>query len=265
MLTSDLQGKRVVEMAKSKLRKVGKVRSFVFHPSEKRVVGILVKRPDAAMMFHRKDLFVRLGGFSIDEEENCLVVGEGPDCTDHRAEKALGVELDECVLWWGMPVFCQDGTEVGSVSDVDFDFATGAVRRVLLDEGSSAKGALLGRKDVPASMVLGFRKGIGHALATEDGEWDEEAMTGAIMVSDEVYEVETAGGLAAAAGAKSAVAQQKVRVVVKRAKPKAEAAGAAASEAAEKALFATGRQLGRASGMFSAFKEEYEKARDAED
>lgn len=265
MLTSDLQGKRVVEMTKKeKLRKVGKVRSFVFHPSEKRVVGILVKRPDAAMMFHRKDVFVRLGGFSV-SDEGIIVVADQSDATDRGAEKFLGVDLDECVIWRGMPVMCEDEDPIGIVGDVSFDFETGAVIEVTLEEGSLTKDALLGRRVLPASEVLGFRKGIGHAVATEDGEWDEEPALGAILVSNEAKKAETKGGIAEKAGASTAVARAKVRVVKTKAKPKVDEAGEKAGAAAEKALYATGRQLGRASGMFSAFKEEFDKARNEDD
>ena len=265
MLTSDLQGKRVVEVTKKeKLRKVGKVRSFVFHPSEKRVVGILVRRPDAAMMFHRKDVFVRLGAFSLNDEGWVQIAGCA-DATNRAAEKALGVDLDECVIWRGMPVMCEDGETLGFVGDISFEFETGTVIEVTLDEGCLTKDALLGRRVVPATEIRGFKKGLGHAVATEDGEWDEEPMLGAILVSDEVKSAETKGGLAEKAGASAAVTRAKVRVVKKKAQPKVDEATEKAGEVAEKALFATGRQLGRASGMFSAFKEEFEKARNEDD
>ena len=65
LTTKSLFGRKVVS---SKGKKIGKVRRFVFHPSEKRVVGFTVKRPDAALMFHRKDLFVALDGFDIDDD-----------------------------------------------------------------------------------------------------------------------------------------------------------------------------------------------------
>lgn len=48
LTTKSLFGRKVVS---SKGKKIGKVRRFVFHPSEKRVVGFTVKRPDAALMF----------------------------------------------------------------------------------------------------------------------------------------------------------------------------------------------------------------------
>ena len=41
-------------------RRIGRVKSCVFHPSEKRCIGFIIKRPDLLWMFRRKDLFVSL-------------------------------------------------------------------------------------------------------------------------------------------------------------------------------------------------------------
>jgi hypothetical protein len=41
--------------------------------------------------------------------------------------------------------------------------------------------------------------------------------------------------------------------------------GEKAEDALSKGAFATGRQIGRAKGMFGAFMDEYRKARDGED
>ena len=60
--TKELAGLKVYGGRKGK--RIGKVRHFVFHPTEKRLIGFTVKRPDAALMFKRKDLFVALGGYS---------------------------------------------------------------------------------------------------------------------------------------------------------------------------------------------------------
>ena len=92
--TKELFGRKVINF---KGKKIGKVRRFVFHPSEKRVVGFTVKRPDAALMFHRKDLFVSINGFDIDDE-GYIVVRDDPSATDKGACKALGVNWDECVI-----------------------------------------------------------------------------------------------------------------------------------------------------------------------
>lgn len=264
LTTKDLYGRRVFQHGKNKLHKVGKIRNLVFHPSEKRLIGVLIKRPDAAMMFHRKDVFLRWDGFEIIDGD--MVIFDKQDATDKAACKYLGVNFNDCILWWNMPLATADGTKVGEASQISFDSVTGKVISVTADNGA-ASGALLGKKEIPAELIRGFKKGLGQekALTDEELKEAEQEYLGAILVDDSVLEMETQGGMAERAGAATAVAAAKVRVVRKAAKPKVDEAAQAAGNAAEKGLFATGRQLGRASGMFASFKEEYDKARNSDD
>ena len=64
--TSELAGTRVVG-GKNGTKRIGKVRSFVFHPKEKRCIGFIVKRPDLLWMFRRKDKFVSIDGYDIED------------------------------------------------------------------------------------------------------------------------------------------------------------------------------------------------------
>ena len=274
--TKQLAGKRVVGGKKGK--RIGKVRWFVFHPSEKRCIGLLVKRPDAALMFHRKDLFVALDGFHIDDEGD-VVVHDDSDATERGAIKALGVNWEKCVIWVGMPVMSVGGEMLGFVDTVTFDRATGAVHSLTTENGA-ANDAILGKITIPGSYVKGFKRGQGVALV-QAGEYqgetvDEQAERGAIIVSDEALDVSSRGGVAAAAGKATAVATAKAKkgatkarkVVAKRvdeAKPGAQKLAKAAGEAVESGSFAVGKQLGKASGMFAAFKEEFDKASRGED
>ena len=276
--TKELTGKRVVGGKKGK--RIGKVRRFVFHPSEKRCIGLLVKRPDAALMFHRKDLFVALGGFHVDDGGD-LVVHDDSEATERGAIKALGVNWDACVIWVGMPVMTADGELLGFVDTVTFDRATGAVHSLTTENGA-ANDALLGKRTIPGSYVKGFRRGQGVALV-QAGEYqgetpDEQVERGAIMVSDEALELSAQGGAAAAAGKASAVVANKARqgagkakegavkakkVVegkLEEARPGAQKFAEAAGEAIDSGSYKVGKQLGKASGMFSAFKEEFDKA-----
>ncbi len=276
--TKDLVNKRVVDDRKGK--RIGKVRRFVFHPSEKRCIGVLVKRPDAALMFHRKDLFVALGGFHVNGE-GALAVHDDPQATDKGAIRALGVDWDRCVIWVGMPVMTAAGDFLGFVDSVAFDAKTGAVESLTTENGA-AKDALLGKLTIPASYVRGFRRGQGVALV-EAGDYqgedpDEHVEKGAIMVSDEALGLSAQGGAAAAAGKASVVVADKAKkgadkakegavkakkIVENRiedAKPGAQKFADAAGEALESGTFAVGKQLGKASGMFAAFKEEFDKA-----
>lgn len=273
--TKKLAGMRVVDAKKGK--RIGKVRYFVFHPTEKRCIGFTVKRPDAALMFHRKDMFVSLGGYRIEEGE--VVVSDDPSATDKGAIHALGVSWDDCVIWVGMPVMTKSGDMLGYVASVSFDSETGVVSTVYTENGV-ANDAIVGRRNVPASLVKGFRKGKGVALAPM-GEYSGEDETdnvqrGAILVSDEVLDLPVEGGVAAAAGKATAVVADrarkgatKVRVVAnekaQKAKPVAREAAKRTEEAVEAGSFAVGRQIGRATGMFAAFKEEFDKASKGQD
>ena len=268
--TKKLYGLTAVSAKKHK--RIGKVRRFVFHPSERRCIGILVKRPDAALMFHRKDLFVSLDGFSI--EEGLVVVSDDPKATDSAAIKALGVKWDACVIWVGMPVLTESGEALGYVDKVTFDRVTGLVDSLTTENGA-ANDVVLGKRVIPGKLVRGFRRGVGIAL-TPVGDYhgedpDEIGETGAILVSDEAANISAEGGAAAMAGKATAVVADKAKKGaartkevasehVERARPVAQKAAKATGEAVEAGAFAAGKQLGRASGMFAAFKEEYKKA-----
>ncbi|MBQ9001292.1 MAG: PRC-barrel domain-containing protein [Eggerthellaceae bacterium] len=257
--TKKLAGTRVAGGAKRK--RIGKVRRFVFHPTERRCIGFTVKRPDAALMFHRKDLFVALGGYDVEDGE--IVVHDDTTATDRGAIKALGVDWNACVIWVGMPVVTKSGDFLGFIDDVSFDSATGEVATVSIENGA-ANSAILGKRMVPGKLVRGFKRGIGGALAPM-GEYSgedpsETAERGAILVADEAAEITSSGGVAAAAGKATAVVADKAKKSADRAKPVAQKAAKATGAAVEKGSFAVGRQLGRASGMFAAFKEEYDKA-----
>lgn len=259
--TKDITGRKVwIEKPKKKdpdaTKKMGKVRACVFHPKDKRCVGFIVKRPDLALMFHRKDLFVAYNGY--DEVGGTIVVRDDPAATDKGACKALGVNWDECVLWVGLPVMCQDGTEFGLVGAISYDAKTGAIDSLEVTQGATTN-ALLGVRRVPVGLVRGFRRGMGAELVMS-GDEGEDVVRGAILVDDEVKNLPVEGGFAEKAGEATAVVGDKAHRAMESAKPKVDEAKAVAGEAATKGAYATGRQIKRASHMFSDFKEEFDKA-----
>lgn len=260
--TNELTGTRVIG-GKNGKKRIGKVRRFVFSPNGKRCVGFVVKRPDLLWMFHRKDMFVSIEGY--DMEDGRIVIRQDVPATDKAACKALGVDWDACVLWVGLPVMCEDGTDFGTVGNVTFDRYTGEVDSFETDGGMTAN-ALLGKKTIPASMIRGFKRGMGAAVAEmgQEGAQEGEVQLGAILVSDEVKQVSTEGGVAEKAGQATAVAKDKVQKTVDKAKPVASKAAAATGKAVNKGAYATGRQIARSKNMFSDFKKEYDKARKGE-
>ena len=200
--TEEIVGKRVfLDKSTPKkpeaVKRLGKVRHCVFHPTQRRFVGFIVKRPDLLWMFRRKDVFVAYNGYDV--VDGRIVVLQKPEATDKGACKALGVNYDDCVLWAGLPVMGEDGTVYGTVGDVSFDPKTGDVRSMKVTQGATAN-ALLGVKEIPGSMIRGFKRGIGTALAVNGQAEEAEPVLGAILVSDEVAELAAEGGLAAKAG-----------------------------------------------------------------
>ena len=150
------------------------------------------------------------------------------------------------------------------MGDVSFDPKTGEVRSLTVTQGATAN-ALLGVREIPGHLIRGFKRGIGAALSVNGQDEGAEPILGAILVSDEVAELSVEGGLAAKAGEATAVVADRARETVEAVKPAVSTATKAAGKAVNKGAYATGRQIKRASGMFSAFKEEYDKARKEDD
>ncbi|MGI6105824.1 MAG: PRC-barrel domain-containing protein [Raoultibacter sp.] len=261
--TNELKGTRVLGGKRGK-RRIGKIRRFVFHPTEKRVVGFIVKRPDLLWMFKRKDMFVSIEGYDL--VDGRIVIRSESGSTDNAAYKALGINPDACVLWIGLPLMTKDSTSYGTVGNVIFNQTTGQVKSVESDSGVTAN-ALLGKREVPADMILGFKKGMGVALSLSDEQAGEETEPerGAILVSEEIKELATEGGVAEKAGAATAVAVDKASKTKDAVSEKASVAAKKTGEAVNKGAYATGKQIGKTKGMFSSFKEEYNKARNEDE
>lgn len=259
-LISELKGSPVYDAGK-KHKRIGKVHSFIFHPHKRCVVGFSVKRPDIALMVHRPDLFVAFDGFNVEEGE--IVVDEAKSSTGSAACKRLGVSWDECIMWQGLPLMTEAGDRCGLVGDVRFSTEDGSVKSLFIDRGTSAD-VLLGVTEIPAKDIKGFKFGVGDSLTAAD-EDDEEALRGAIIVSPEVLQAEAQGGLAQKAGEKAAVVGFKASQVAEKAKPVASDVAQKTGEAVNKGAYAVGKQISKTKGMFSAFKEEYKRARYSED
>lgn len=271
MNTKDLENKKIWMTRPRKndsdaVKKAGRVHAFVFHPSRARLMGFLVKRPDVAMMFRREDLFVAFNGFF--QFEDYLVIREEPEAMGRGATKALSMNLDDCVLWLGLPVMTADGQSLGLADNVEFDDETGRVIALETSNGATAN-TLLGRRRIPGELVVGFRRGMGAKLWLTDDDDDNANALGAVIVDAAALDVPVEGGVAEKAGAATAVATDKVqktyKKVVKKVKPAAAGAAEATGKAVQKGAFATGRQIARTEGMFSNFKNEFKKAMNDDD
>lgn len=256
--TKVLTGTRVIGGKKGNKR-IGKIRRFVFHPKEKRVIGFVVKRPDLLWMFHRADQFVPIDGYDLIDGR--VVLRTDAATSGKAACKAMGLNWDDCVIWIGLPVMTESGSSFGYVGDVTFNRLTGTVESFETDGGATSN-ALLGKRSIPASMIRGFKRGMGAAVAPmgAEGVETDEVQLGAMLVADEVAQLDTEGGVAEVAGQATAVAVDKVQSTVDKAKPVVSKATAAAGEAVNKGAYATGRQISRSKNMFKDFKAEYDKA-----
>lgn len=242
-------------------KKVGRIHAFVFHPKEPRLVGFLIKRPDIALMFHRKDLFVAFNGWHVQDGD--IVLNDDTGSKDRSACKELGINLDDCVIWVGLPAITQDGTQLGFVDSVSFDSETGRVCAVEISQGATAN-TLLGRRSLPPEDICGFKRGIGTRLYMADD--DDDRALGALLVRDTAKDAPVVGGAAEKAGTATAIATDKVTRTYKKVKPKVQKASKEASKTAgdaiEKGVYATGKQIGRTKGMFKNFANEFKKGMD---
>ena len=244
---------------KARQRLIGRVRSCIFHPKANVCVGIMVHRPDAALMFHRADQFVALDRLRFDGKD--IIVDWCADGEGKPAAKRLGIDLDACVIWSGLAVITKDKERLGYVGQVNFDLETGMVKDVVVFSGAT-KDALLGKFVIPSDLIRGFRWGIGDVIVlsqNDAGDEEDPNLRGGLLVAAEAKDLAQMGGLADAAGKATAKASNEVRKVKVKVKPKIDEGVKKAGEATTKGLYATGKQLGRTRGMFGAFKDEYKK------
>ena len=230
---SDLTGLRVLVHKKTKTakdgtvtdkyQKLGKVHNAVFSPDGKRVVGLMVKRPDAVGMIKREDSFLALDAFKRLGEKDLLVT-RAEDGMDVAARRRLNLDWDACLIWSGMDAKTVEGKSLGYVSDAEFDEKSGAVTRFLTSDGGIAQ-ALIGSFVITPEMVRGYSRG---CMVIDPGD----------------AQVALDGGLAGAAGEGYARAKAKGAEVGKK-------VGAAAGEAVDKGSFALGRALGKAKRAIS--------------
>lgn len=214
-----------------RLAKLGKIHMAVFTPDGMSMVGFLVKRPDAAGVVKRDDMFLAFDSYAPCQKG--VRATRGDDSFDDRARERLGVDWDACIMWAGMDAQTKSGKELGYVNDAEFDEKTGRVTKFLVGDGGMAN-ALVGSLEIPPRMVVGYSKG-------------------RMIVTDEAGDLELNGGLAAKAGEASAKAKV-------RGKEFGEKAGKVTSEAVDKGSYALGKAIGKARKAVREAQEENEEA-----
>lgn len=212
-------------------KRYGKVHNLVFSPDSRRVVGIMVRRPDVAGMVKQDDRFVPLD--CIEFHEGGLLCAGTKESFDEEACKRLGLDLDTCIIWEGADVICESGKFLGYVMDASFDVATGDVDCFCANEGNAA-GGLVGYFEIPAAWVVRYDKG-------------------RMIVRDAAADLELSGGLAAKAGEGYAHAKDEA----KKATAKFDDA---AAKAVDKGSHGLGKMIGKAKRKVQEAKESYDEA-----
>jgi uncharacterized protein YrrD len=207
MLASDVEGRPLLGAKDAEL---GTVERLLFHPSEPKVIGAMVRPPAALVVVARPETFLPLASLSF---SSAGVVTELAKLPSQRAAAGrLGHDPDFTVIWTGMPVQSPSGRQIGAVTDVEFDTATGEVSRLEVAGGAIADAAH-GRFVVPGRAVEGYA-------------------TGAVHIGAEAGELSASGGLAKTAAEVAVIAAQR-----------AEQVGRAVEDTVVAASGATGRAI----------------------
>lgn len=170
----------------AKGKRKGKVIDVLFHPTEARAIGYVVKPRNVLYLLERRPRYVAFEAMSHDGEGNALLPG-GRMPSARAGEKATGVSWRESSYWRGMPVRAEDGDRIGVVQDATVSLKTGAVRALRVSTGVVGDVAV-GRLEVPAEFIVGPR---GDAVVLRAG-YDQ---------------LEASGGLAAASAKGAAAAR----------------------------------------------------------
>lgn len=255
-------------------RRIGKILKGVFDPDAHKLVGYLVSRPDFLWMVKRDDRFLAYDAFKV--EDGRIIGTIDRDSWDAAACKRLGIDWDCCLLLEGMPIVSSDGYEFGVIDGVEYDERSGKVQGFAATSGITGK-ALLGTYTIPHTYLVGYRNGtvVVKPAACEvlpEGGLAAKAGEGVAVVSQNIQDATAKVGKAAgkavdkasiaagkALGKASRRAGKSLGKASKQAGKSLNGAGTAAQKTVDKGAYALGSQLRKSKGMFSAFKDEYNK------
>lgn len=223
--TKEMRGARVLGGKRGR-RKIGKIAQAVFHPTEPRLVGYIVKRPDLFWMIKRNDRFLAYDAFRIVDGR---VIGTvDSDSWDAPACKRLKIDWDRCLLLENMPLKTSDGHEIGKVGSITYDERTGKIISFAATDGLTSD-VILGAYTIPADHILKYADGF-------------------LLVKPEAQFVQAEGGLAEKAGESVAVAAQGIGDATAKASKKA-------GKAINKGAYSLGTALGKAKRALSEEEE----------
>ena len=139
-------------------RKLGKLVDVLFHPSEPRVVGFLVRRTPFLWIIKLKPRFAPWPEDTEVVAGAPLILSVPALLSPSASDQKLGFDWDTTVVWRDMMVVDVDGTLLGKVKDVGFGRKTGKVLSLIMSEGAGIDLAV-GTAEIPGKAVRGFEEG----------------------------------------------------------------------------------------------------------
>lgn len=196
------------------VKKIGRVHHFIFQSNK--CVGVLIKRPDVALMIRRKDVFAPIG--AINFQSKSVILDADFEKQGSAYLKKKNIKLSQTFVYDGMAVQCESGAELGSIDSVVCD-AKGNVKLVNVSDGVTSD-KLLGLRAVPAELVLGMKQGTGFARLVNTDSEEDEGM-GVFVVKDEALDIKFSGGATQKLAVSTIKAKNKASEVAVKAKEKA--------------------------------------------
>ena len=196
------------------VKKIGRVHYFIF--LKNKCVGVLIKRPDVALMFRRRDIFAPLS--AINFQSKAIILDADYEAQGSQFLKQSKIKLSQTFVYDGMTVQCESGTTLGCIDSVECE-AKGKVSAILISDGATSD-KLLGLRTVPAELLVGMKAGTGAVRLVSTDEGSDEGV-GVFVVKDEAENIKYKGG-----------ATQKLAVGTIKAKNKAAETATKAKDAA---------------------------------
>ena len=154
-----------VAVDSDKLVYLGKIHHGVFAPHSTRLVGFMIKRPDIICMIKRSDLFMALDSFAVSNDSRyddntgaeVLFCDNPAEGLGDVAIKRLGLDWNQCVMWFGMDVMTQSHKNLGRIVDFTFSPHSGEVEHFEASTTQAAT-ALIGNVMIAPQHVNGCKK-----------------------------------------------------------------------------------------------------------
>lgn len=198
------------------VKSIGRVRFCGFY--DMHIFCIVIKRPDVAYMFRRKDMISSFK--SITYQDKKLLVDENYENVLKEELTKNNLRINEIEIWDGAIVRTESGDILGSVDEVIFDSITGKVCHIVVSDTSLDK-RLNGNMIIDTSLIKLFSHGQTYILPKKGENVTDYASTNSIIVSDECKNLDRDGGFAKNAAIASVYATNQVRDIAGKVKRKA--------------------------------------------